>query len=161
MTIRVAAALLLSPLMVHAQANTPAQPQAAKAPVLQSSLVTPAGLMLSSASASAAGVPATKPGAVRISTGVVGPKLISTVPVREDTISIVGLAKHDREVLLSMIVDETGKPSDLKIVGSVGGDVERNILDAVSQFRYQPATVSGEVISIPVNLHLVIHEAAE
>ena len=50
MKIKVAAALLLSPLMVHAQANSPAQPQAAQAPGLHASLTMPAGLMLSSAS---------------------------------------------------------------------------------------------------------------
>src|SRR5260370_41774418 len=119
MNIRVAAALLLlSPVMVHAQANTPAQPQAAKAPVLQSSLVQPAGLMLSSASA--ADRPAIKAGTVRVSTGVVDPKLISSVPIHESTISVAGLTKRDCAMLVSMVVDETGKPTDLQIIQSAG-----------------------------------------
>jgi len=35
------AAIALSPILLHAQANSPAQPQAANAPVLQSKLVQP------------------------------------------------------------------------------------------------------------------------
>jgi len=159
MNVKIAAALLLSPLMVHAQANTPAQPQAAMAPVLESSLVMPVGLMLSSASA--ANVPSADSGKIRVSTGVVEPKLIRTVPVQEDTISANGLVTREREAVVSMVVDATGKPSELKIVRSAGADLDRNILDAVSQYRYKPGTVSGMAIATPVNLHIVIHEAAE
>ena len=155
MNIRIAAALFLSPLMVHAQASQLAQPQAAPAPVLESSLAIPAGFMLSSADTPA-------PGSVaeRVSTGVVGPKLIKTVPVEEDTFSVASY-KHSREALVSMIVDESGKPTNVKIVQSAGADLDRNIVEAVKQYRYAPATVSGEVSPIQVNLHLVIREPAE
>ena len=154
------AALALSPLMVHAQANSPAQPQAAKAPVLHASVAMPAGLMLSSASSSAADVPAGH--AVRISTGVVGPKLISSVPpIVENTVSAQDFAKGDREAVVSMTVDEKGRTEDLKIVQSAGADLDRSLLDAVSQYRYQPATVSGQVTAIPVILHVVVRVPAE
>ena len=151
MNIKFAATLLLSPLMVHAQANQPAQPQAANAPVLQSSLVTPTGLMLSSASSAST----TTPG-IRVSTGVVGPKLISSVPIQENTLSVKGLAKGDREAVVSMIVDETGRTTNLKIEQSAGADLDRSILEAVSQYRYRPATVSGQAAAIPLVLHVTV-----
>jgi hypothetical protein len=155
----VAAALLLSPLMVHAQANTPAQPQAAEAPALHASVAMPAGLM--SSSAASADVPAANPSARRVSTGVVAPKLIHTVPVEESIVSVQGFALRDREAWVSMIVDETGKPSDLKIVQSAGADLDQNILNSVSQYRYQPGSVSGKIVAVPVNLHVVIRASEE
>jgi TonB family protein len=142
--------------MVHAQANQLAQPQAANAPVLESSLAKPTGLMLSSS----ADTPATTTVTGRISTGVIAPRLIKTVPVEENTVAVSSY-KHDREAMVSMIVDQSGKPTNIKIVQSAGADLDRNIVESVKQYRYAPATVSGEVSPIKVNLHLVIHEPAE
>jgi TonB family protein len=142
--------------MVHAQASRLAQPQAAQAPVLQSSLAIPAGLMLSSS----ADTPAPGSVAERISTGVVAPKLIKTVPVEENTFSATSY-KHTREAMVSMIVDESGKPTNVKIVQSAGADLDRSIVESVKQYRYKPATVSGEVSPVQVNLHLLIREPAE
>src|ERR1035441_8834222 len=107
MNIRVAAALFLSPLMVHAQANSSAQPQAAKAPELHASLAMPTGLMLSSASSSAANVPTA--GAIRISTGVVEPKLIHMVPIERNTVSAKAVAAGELEAVVSLTVDEIGR----------------------------------------------------
>jgi TonB family protein len=159
MNIRVAAALFLSPLMVHAQANSSAQPQAAKAPELHASLAMPTGLMLSSASSSAANVPTA--GAIRISTGVVEPKLIHMVPIERNTVSAKAVAAGELEAVVSLTVDEKGKTEDLKIEKSVGAELDREILEAVSQYRYQPATVSGQVTAIPMMLHVVVRESAE
>lgn len=153
------AALVLSPLMVHAQASSPVQPQAAtSAPVLQAGLARPKGLMLDGAAANPA---AATPGAVRISTGVIAPKLIHVVDVPETSVSVSRLTGGNRSAEVSMIVDEKGKPSNLKIVRSAGLDLDREILSAVSQFRYQPGSVSGQLVATPVDLEIVVKEAAE
>jgi TonB family protein len=155
MKIQAAAALLLSPLMVYAQANSPAQPQAANAPELHASLTMPAGLMLSSAS-SAADVPAADSAVARISTGVVEPKLIRTVPLEANTVSAKGFASGPVEAVVSLTVDKTGKTEDLKIQKSAGKELDQAILQAVSQYRYRPATVSGQPTAIPVYLHVLV-----
>jgi TonB family protein len=155
----IAAALILSPLMVHAQANTPAQPQAAtNAPVLQSSLAEAKGMMLASASA---GDRPTAGAAVRVSTGVISPKLVHTVDIEPSTVSVASLAGVVRTAAVSMVVDETGKPTNLKITQSAGPDLDQNILAAVSQYRFNPGTVSGMKIAFPVNLNLNIMPAGE
>ena len=105
MNLRIAAALVLSPLMLHAQANSPAQPQAANAPESHASLAMPT-LMLSSASASAADATTVRPAKLRVSTGVTGPKRIVTVPVDVEAISAKELAGHNLEAVLSMTVNE-------------------------------------------------------
>ena len=62
----------------------------------------------------------------------------------------------DCKVVVGMIVDKTGKPSDLKIVRSADPVLDQNVLAAVSQYRFTPGTVSNEPIAIPVNLEVVI-----
>ena len=138
----IVAALVLSPLMVHAQANSSAQ--------LQSSLNQPKGLMINAA---AADTPV-KSG-LRISTGVVAPKLVTTVAIQEDDRQLViGL----RESVVSMTVDANGKPTGLKIVKSLGDTMDKNVLAAVSQYRFKPGTVSGEATEFPVNLEIEIQK---
>jgi TonB family protein len=137
-----AAALALSPMLLHAQANTPAQP-------LQAKLGQPMELAAAANSARNA-----TPGTVRISTGVVAPKLIHTVDITTDNDKIWQANPASRKVVVSMVVDEAGKPTDLKIVQSVGANLDRNVLTAVSQYRFTPGTVSNEAVASPVNLEI-------
>lgn len=149
-----AAALLVSPLMVNAQTAPSAQNMAA----MQSSVGAPKMMMSSSSSAAAdrTQLVTAKP---RVSTGVVAPKLIHTVAIHQDTISLVSLGRIQRTAAVSMIVDENGKPTDLKILKPAGPDLDSNILAAVSQYRFLPATVSGQKTAMQVNLHLEIQPA--
>lgn len=151
----IAAALVVSPLMLNAQTVTSAQnPHLA---AMQSSL-TPASLMVSSASPSAADRTSTATPA-RVSTGVVEPKLVYTVAIRRDAISLLSPGFNRRSATLSMVVGEDGKPTELKIVQSAGADLDPEILQAVSQYRFQPATVSGQKIAMELKLHMEIQLA--
>ena len=75
----IVATLLLTPMLLHAQANSPAQPQTSGT-TLQSKLDQPKEF--NSSDAAAHGTARTTP--IRISTGVVAPKLISTVQIESD-----------------------------------------------------------------------------
>jgi TonB family protein len=125
----IVAILSLSSVMLHAQANTPAQTQVAS-------------------DGSAAQVK-------RISTGVIAPKLIYKVDVVADT-STARLLSDDTKVVVGMIVDKTGRPSDLKIIKSAGPGVDASVLAAVSQYRFTPGMVSNQPIASPLNLEVVI-----
>ncbi len=155
----IAAALLLSPFMaqIHAQALLPAQSQATQiAPVLQTSLIQPKGIR--SIAAAAAAVPDTKTGMVRVSTGVVAPKLIKTVAIEEDTVRATKSNPAEHEVVVAMIVDETGKPTNLKIVQSSNDFLDQHVLSAVQQYRWLPGSVSGQIVAVPVRLHIKLRE---
>jgi TonB family protein len=91
----------------------------------------------------------------RISTGVIAPKLIYTVDVVADQ-STTRILQNDTTVVVGMIVDKTGKPSDLKIVKSAGPMVDASVLSAVTQYRFTPGMVSNQPIAIPLNLEVVI-----
>jgi outer membrane biosynthesis protein TonB len=60
-----------------------------------------------------------------------------------------------------MTVDATGKPSDLKIVRSLGPVMDHNILAAVGQYRFAPGTLDGAPTSIPVNLEVILHTSGQ
>ena len=62
----------------------------------------------------------------------------------------------DRKTVVAMIVDATGKPSDLKIVRSLGPVMDKNVLAAVSQYRFTPGTLDGEPTAVPVNLEVTL-----
>ncbi|MGA3226808.1 MAG: TonB family protein [Acidobacteriaceae bacterium] len=126
----IVAILSLSSVMLHAQASTPAQTQVAN------------------------NGPA--PQARRISTGVIAPKLIYTVDVVADSTGTARLLSNETQVVVAMIVDKTGKPSDLKIVKSAGAGVDASVLAAVSQYRFTPGMVSNQPIATPLNLDVVI-----
>src|SRR5438309_5478788 len=110
----IAATLVLTPMLLHAQVNSPAktQPQSTPSSTLQSSLVQPAELKDSGAAATAT--------PVRVSTGVGAPKLIHTVAIESDSSYVPTGFITDRETVLELVVDATGKPSNVKIVQSLG-----------------------------------------
>ena len=126
----IVAILSLSSFMLHAQATTPAPTQVAS------------------------NGPA--PQVKRISTGVIAPKLIYKVDVVADQNGTARLFDSETKVVVGMIVDKTGKPSDLKILQSAGAGVDASVLAAVSQYRFTPGMVSNQPIATPLNLEVVI-----
>ena len=133
------ATLALSPVLLHAQANSPAQ--------LESKLAAPAAIGTTADRGTTS-----KP--LRVSTGVSAPKLIHSVSVSSDNTwpwTVVGVA---RTVVVGMVVDANGVPTDLKIVKSVGPELDKNVLAAVAQYRFKPGTVSNQPTAFPVNLEI-------
>jgi TonB family protein len=139
------ATLALTPALLYAQAIVPAQPQTTgHAPALQSKLIAPETL---------AADRTTTP-AVRVSTGVIAPKLIHSVAIPAEVNAKWQAAGKYRSAVVEMRVDETGKPFDLKIVQSAGRDLDDNVLAAVSQYRFEPATLGNK--AIPINMALTL-----
>ena len=152
----IVATLALTPMLLHAQASSPAPTQSSPtSTTLQSKLVQPKELNASEADHGTAHVAPT-----RVSTGVVAPKLISTVRIESDYDATPRGFIVDRKTVVEMNVDATGKPSDLKIVGSLGPVMDHNVLAAVSQYRFTPGTLDGQPTTIPVNLEVVLRSSA-
>jgi TonB family protein len=145
----IAAALALTPMLLHAQANSPAQTQPSSSITLQSKLIQPKEFAVSAADRGTVSVP-------RISTGVGAPKLIHTVEIESDIDSLERGFAVSRKTVVAMTVDATGKPSDLKIVRSLGPTMDKNVLAAVSQYRFSPGTLDGQPTSVPVNLEVTL-----
>ncbi|MHB1700056.1 MAG: TonB family protein [Acidobacteriaceae bacterium] len=148
----IVAALALSPMLLHAQARTPA-PTSPQAPVLQSKLDAPAAF---SGAASMDRSTKTSPAVPRISTGVVAPKLIHAVDIATDRDLLWRFSDANRIVVVQMTVDEAGNPRDLKIMKSTEPELNENVLTAVRQYRFKPGTVSGQPTAVPVTLEITV-----
>ena len=92
----------------------------------------------------------------RTSTGVVPPKLIHFVKiaVQNPHPRVTG---HKIIVIVDMTVNDVGVPDDLKIEEPTDQTLDEEVLDAVSQFRYIPGTLSGEPTAAPVRLHYTLN----
>jgi TonB family protein len=143
------ATLALSPMLLHAQANSPAQPQAS---TLQSRLEQPNDFATDRGAT-------TNP--LRISTGVVAPKLTHTTAVASTDEWNVRRSAFDKKVVVEMLVDEKGVPSDLKVINSIGTEMDKNVLAAVSQYRFKPGTLDHKPAAVPVTLEIVLHNTIE
>jgi TonB family protein len=93
---------------------------------------------------------------VRVSTGVVPPQLVHSIDVPSDMDWEWISAGKERTAEVSLTVDATGKPTNLKIVKSAGIDIDRNVLEAVGQYRFKPATVDNQAEPMGVDLTLNI-----
>ena len=155
-TLTVAAALLL-PAMLHAQAIMPAATQVSlNAPVIEARLTMPAELGEPAAIAYGFDdVPAASP--LRITTGVTPPELISTAEIYSDKDMAWRATGADKTVVVSMIVDKTGKPTNLKITKSAGDELDNNVLASVAKYRYKPGQLNNQPTAVEVNLEIIIH----
>jgi TonB family protein len=148
----IVATLALTPMLLHAQANSPAQPQTSAPSTLQSKLE-PKAFRASESDPGAASATTQ----FRISTGVVAPKLVHTVDVEATSDYDQQSFINDKKVVVAMTVDASGKPSNLKIVESISPRMDKNVLTAVSQYRFKPGTLDGAPTAIPVNLEVTLH----
>jgi TonB family protein len=53
-------------------------------------------------------------------------------------------------VLISVIVDEHGLPTNLKVLHGLGYGLDEEALKAVSKYRFTPGTYKGQVVSVPL-----------
>jgi hypothetical protein len=146
------AALALSPMLLHAQANSPAKTQSVgTASTLQAELGRPDALS-AAVNTTRDAKPAATP--LRVSSGVVAPKLVHTVDVSaEGTFTALLTAKT---YVIEMTVSKNGDPSDLKVTQSDNAVMSRNILEAVRQYRFKPGTLDNQPIDFPLALEVVV-----
>jgi TonB family protein len=133
------ATLVLAPVLVHAQASSPAQP-GAQAPVLESRLVSPAA------------VNGAAPNATHNISDLLGPKLIKWSNISEDLTIPDSSRQQERVFAVSMTVDTQGIPSNLKIVKSDDPLLNEAVLQAVAQYRFTPASLNSQPTAVPVVL---------
>src|SRR4051812_1047752 len=144
------AAVALCPMLIHAQAASPAQTgSSAQGTTLQSALRQPAMLAASSSAAAATPSP-------RVSTGVTAPKLLQKVEIAESKDWGWAASEEQKTAVVSLVVDATGKPSDVHVVQSLGAERDRDLMASVSQYRFQPGTLDRVPTPIEVTLTIRI-----
>ncbi len=142
------AILAISPMMMHGQVKSSAQP--GSTPTLESRNVQPAAFA-DVKTADHSSLPTT----VRVSSGITTPVLVHTVDVNRDHI-LPGTASDERVVRVGMTIDASGKPTDLKVLQSSDKFTDQAILSAASQYRYKPATLNGTAVPIEMTVNFKI-----
>jgi outer membrane biosynthesis protein TonB len=135
------ATLVLAPVLVHAQSQSPSQPRGANAPVLESKLVSPKAV---DGSASANVTP--------LVSNLVQPRLIKWTNIEESQRNSDTPRYSASAVTVSMTISESGTPSDLKIVSSEDPLLNTSVLDAVAHYRFAPGSLNSKPTAIPLVL---------
>lgn len=144
----VTSTFVLSPMLLLAQASPPARPKTPSPPAEISSLVQPTCAASTDNETSITSTSAP----VRVSEGIVAPKLIHSASIKW-----AGDADStDKIVVVHFTVDPTGKPVDLSIVSSTNPTMNLRVLEGVKQYRFQPGTLDSSPYSVPMNLEIVL-----
>jgi len=146
-----AAVLALTPGMLFAQANVPAQ-----SAVLQARVSAPAALTSATGEAAPKATTTATTTKVRVSTGVTAPKLLNSLSLLDVAGAHNRVAATDITAVVTLTVDPAGKPTNLAIAQSAGTNVDQEVLALVNQYRFQPGTLDGQPFAIPVRLEVVL-----
>src|SRR5215472_14368979 len=57
-------------------------------------------------------------------------------------------------VVLWLLVGADGKPSDIKVSRSIGHGLDQEAIDAVKQWKFQPATLNGQPVPVMINVEV-------
>lgn len=63
-------------------------------------------------------------------------------------------AKYQGSVLLWLVVGPNGRPRNLRVQRSLGMGLDEKALEAVSQWRFQPATLNGQPVAVQINVEV-------
>jgi periplasmic protein TonB len=96
-------------------------------------------------------------GAFRIGGGVSAPSVLSKV--EPEYSEEARKAKWQGTVVLSVTVDELGRPKNIRVLRSLGLGLDQKAIEAVSQWRFKPGLKDGKPVpvmaSIEVNFRLL------
>jgi len=65
--------------------------------------------------------------------------------------------KIEGVVTLSLVVDTDGLPTDVQVVNPLGHGLDEKAVEAVQQWRFQPATKDGNPVAIKINAQVNFH----
>jgi protein TonB len=92
------------------------------------------------------------------SNGVYPPRMLYTVsPAAADQSAVIkknGKKHFEGICVLGLTVDTNGIPGNIRVVRSVGPELDRKAMEAVSQYRFMPATRKGQPIAVQINLEI-------
>jgi TonB family protein len=92
-----------------------------------------------------------------VSTGVKPAHVISSVNIQLPS-TPDGSFVNRAEVVVHLNVDASGKPQDLEVVKTPSFALNAPVLEAVRQFRFEPATVNNQIVSQPLTLTVVVQK---
>jgi TonB family protein len=109
----------------------------------------------SGATSSAPHAPSGRPitgGVYRVGGGVSAPRVLySPDPEYSDE---ARRAKYEGTCVLSLIVGPDGLPRDIRVARSLGMGLDEKAIEAVRQWRFQPAMKDGQPVTVAINVEV-------
>ena len=66
-------------------------------------------------------------------------------------------AKYQGVCTLEVVVDAQGRPTNIKVVGALGMGLDEKAIEAVKNWRFEPAMKDGHPVAVAVNLEVDFH----
>lgn len=98
---------------------------------------------------------ATKMTVVPIRPGIVPPRMIFSSP--PERTHDAGAVKCSGTVTLQLIVAEDGKAENVKVLRSLGPGLDQKAIEAVSKWKFDPATKDGKPVAVEITVEVDFH----
>jgi TonB family protein len=140
----IAAALILSPVLLSAQVSKQAAGLSLEARIdaLKMAMPAVAGASASSAIADTA--------MLRVSTGVLAPKVIHSSQIIYSANELN--PNLNNRVVVKVLVNENGVPVDARIISSANPQLNQRVIEAVQHYRFKPAQLDQQAIPQHINI---------
>ncbi|MEI9813195.1 MAG: energy transducer TonB [Acidobacteriota bacterium] len=66
-------------------------------------------------------------------------------------------AKHQGEVLLTVVVDEKGMPQQITVKKSLGLGLDEKAIEAVQKWRFKPGMKDGKPVAVQATIAVSFH----
>ena len=94
-------------------------------------------------------------GVYKVGGGISAPQAISSPD--PDYTEEARRAKKQGTCVLWLIVDAAGRPRDIKVVRGLGLGLDAKALEAVKQWRFQPALKDGKPVDVQISVEVEFH----
>jgi len=94
-------------------------------------------------------------GVYKVGGGISAPQAISAPD--PDYTEEARRAKKQGTCVLWLIVDAAGRPRDIKVVRGLGLGLDAKALEAVKQWRFQPALKDGKPVDVQISVEVEFH----
>ncbi len=94
-------------------------------------------------------------GVFRVGGGVSAPRVLENPS--PDYSEEARKAKYQGTVVLWLIVDANGKPRDVRVARSLGMGLDQKAIEAVRQWKFQPAMKDGTPVAVQINVEVNFH----
>jgi TonB family protein len=89
---------------------------------------------------------------IRLSTGVIGPTLISEPAFTLSQADFGGQDPGFERLVVSFHVDEHGRTRNVRVLKPVNPSVDERVRRAVRKYRFAPATLDNQKIAVEINM---------
>jgi TonB family protein len=85
-------------------------------------------------------------------TGLIAPVRLNALKLAPASIPAKG------EVVVEYTVDKAGVPQNIEVKQALDKTTDERVVAAVRQIRYTPGKLDGQVVDVPVSLHVVVNQ---